>query len=153
MPRLGLFLETPGKVQASTILTTQSSIMEETSHKLNVTVVGAGLGGLAAAVCLGRQGHRVRVFESASELSELGAGIQIPPNAMRVLDAWGLKDEIENLGTHPNVESLRRFSNGKLVGQQRRNTKDAFGFEYVLSLMSTVFSGSLQSQLQKHSHS
>ena len=90
--------------------------MADLPHRLNVVIIGAGLGGLSAAVCPGRQGHRIRVFESASELSELGAGIQVPPNAGRILDTWGLKDEMEKLGAYPAVENLRRFSNGDIIG-------------------------------------
>ncbi|KAJ7766725.1 FAD/NAD(P)-binding domain-containing protein [Mycena metata] len=56
---------------------------------LNVAVVGAGLGGLSAAIALRRQGHLVKVFEASVVKKEIGAGIVIPPNAMRVLDAFG----------------------------------------------------------------
>ncbi|KAJ7038970.1 FAD/NAD(P)-binding domain-containing protein [Mycena alexandri] len=56
---------------------------------LNVAVVGAGLGGLSAAIALRRQGHLVKVFEASVVKKEIGAGIGIPPNAMRVLDAFG----------------------------------------------------------------
>ncbi|KAM6509530.1 hypothetical protein FALCPG4_017181 [Fusarium falciforme] len=56
---------------------------------LKVIVVGAGLGGLGAAVALHQAGHDVEVFEQSSFLNEVGAAIHIPPNATRVLKSWG----------------------------------------------------------------
>ncbi len=56
---------------------------------LNVTIAGAGIGGLAAATALARAGHRVVVGERASEIGEVGAGIQISPNGMAVVRAIG----------------------------------------------------------------
>lgn len=53
-------------------------------------VVGGGIGGLAAAYALSRQGRRVRVLEAAPELGEIGAGIQLAPNATQVLEQLGL---------------------------------------------------------------
>ncbi|KAI0973196.1 monooxygenase [Xylaria arbuscula] len=56
---------------------------------LKVFVVGAGLGGLGAAIALNRAGHDVEVFEQSSFLNEVGAAIHVPPNASRVLKSWG----------------------------------------------------------------
>src|SRR5438477_3214450 len=58
---------------------------------LSVAVVGGGIGGLAAAVSLLRAGVDVQVFEQAPALVEVGAGIQISPNASRLLHRWGLR--------------------------------------------------------------
>ena len=51
---------------------------------LPIVVVGAGIGGLTAALCLSRIGRRVAIFEQASQLSEIGAGIQLGPNVFKV---------------------------------------------------------------------
>jgi salicylate hydroxylase len=60
---------------------------------LHVGVVGAGMGGLAAAIAMARGGVRVTILEAATELGEVGAGIQIFPNISRYLIRWGV-DEI-----------------------------------------------------------
>lgn len=55
-----------------------------------VTVLGAGIAGLATATALAHRGARVRVLEQAREILEVGAGLQISPNGMVVLRALGL---------------------------------------------------------------
>ena len=55
-----------------------------------VLVAGGGIGGLAAALALVRQGYRVKVLEQAPELGEIGAGIQLGPNAFHAFDALGV---------------------------------------------------------------
>ncbi|KAH7357518.1 hypothetical protein BKA66DRAFT_612630 [Pyrenochaeta sp. MPI-SDFR-AT-0127] len=56
---------------------------------LKVVIVGAGLGGLAAAIAFTRAGHNVEVYEKSSFHNEVGAAIHLAPNATRVLKAWG----------------------------------------------------------------
>ena len=63
-----------------------------------VAVVGAGIGGLTAALALIQQGIGVDVYEQAPELKELGAGVQISSNGTRVLHALGLGPAIEKVG-------------------------------------------------------
>ncbi|KIW20260.1 hypothetical protein PV08_00835 [Exophiala spinifera] len=62
---------------------------------LDILVVGAGLGGLGAAIALRLAGHNVIVLESAAEIGEVGAGIQVLPNSSKVLRSWGVFDKIE----------------------------------------------------------
>jgi salicylate hydroxylase len=52
--------------------------------------VGAGLGGLASALALSQDGHKVTVLDSAPEFGEAGAGIRVPPNSTRLLTRWGV---------------------------------------------------------------
>lgn len=66
-----------------------------------VIIVGAGLGGLGAAISIRLAGHEVTVLEAAAEIGEVGAGIQILPNSARVLFSWGLKDALEPYSTKP----------------------------------------------------
>ncbi|KAJ7126677.1 FAD/NAD(P)-binding domain-containing protein [Mycena epipterygia] len=60
---------------------------------LNVSIVGAGIGGLAAALSLRRKGHRIKIFELSPYKTELGAGIGMQINALRVLQRFGLARE------------------------------------------------------------
>lgn len=79
-----------------------------------VTVIGAGIGGLTAAVALAQAGARVTVLERAGALREVGAGIQISPNAARVLDALGLADGFRAVSA-PNPSVTLRDDRGRVV--------------------------------------
>lgn len=60
------------------------------SAKLNVVIVGAGISGLSAAISLRRAGHIVDIYERSAMNNEIGAAINVPPNATRFLIPWGL---------------------------------------------------------------
>ena len=60
-----------------------------------VIIAGAGIGGLSAALALARTGFHVALFEEAKELEDIGAGIQLSPNATRVLLALGLGERLK----------------------------------------------------------
>ena len=62
------------------------------SHRAHVIVVGAGIGGLAAALGLLRAGQRVTLLEQVGSLGEVGAGLSVTPNAGEALDFLGLGD-------------------------------------------------------------
>ena len=64
---------------------------------MNVIIVGAGIGGLVSALCLDAKGHKVKIYEQAEILSELGAGIQLSPNATKVLNYLDLFKDLEPL--------------------------------------------------------
>lgn len=72
---------------------------------LNVAIVGAGIGGLTAAIALDRRGVNVAVYEKAHELRELGAGVVIGANGARVYDSLGLGDSLAAIAG--NVSTLR----------------------------------------------
>ena len=64
---------------------------------LRILIVGAGIGGLTAALALLRDGHEVEVYEQAAQLAELGAGVQISANGARVLFALGLEQALREV--------------------------------------------------------
>ncbi|KAJ7796263.1 hypothetical protein B0H14DRAFT_28383 [Mycena olivaceomarginata] len=84
--------------------------------RLHIVIVGGGIGGLSAAYCLGRAGHRITVLERASDITDVGAGIQVGPNLSRLLIRWGLGEQLEKLATRPQAIALLRYSNGERVG-------------------------------------
>ncbi|CAN3503805.1 hypothetical protein DICA1_F10550 [Diutina catenulata] len=84
-----------------------------TTPTLNVVIVGAGLGGLSTAIGLARKGHSVTVLEGAHALGEVGAGIQVPPNSVRILKEYGVFDAFNAVVTRPKNIILRRFDTGE----------------------------------------
>ena len=78
-------------------------------------VVGAGIGGLAAALALLRAGQRVRVYEQVAELGEVGAGLSITPNAGKALAALGLRAELERIGSRPPAGAIRHYATGEIL--------------------------------------
>lgn len=81
----------------------------------NVTVLGAGVGGLAAAIALARRGARVTVLEQSDAIREVGAGIQISPNGAVVLRALGLTEPLEHIATQAEAVELRDGYSDDLV--------------------------------------
>ena len=55
------------------------------TRRLRIIIIGAGIGGLAAARALNLRGHEVEVYERATTLGEVGAGLQVGPSAVKVL--------------------------------------------------------------------
>jgi salicylate hydroxylase len=97
-----------------------------------VIIIGAGLGGLTAALALQQRGHRVEVYEQAPQLGEIGAGITLAPNATRVLDAVGLEKEIEAVGTVPTRQGVRHYRTGEILvkTERKENSKQRYGAAY-----------------------
>ncbi|KGJ06766.1 salicylate hydroxylase [Paracoccus halophilus] len=93
-----------------------------------ITIVGAGVAGLTAACALARRGARVTVLERAGALRELGAGLQISPNAVRVLDALGLWPRFRDISLRSDRVELRD-SAGRMVARldlDRQRPQDRF---------------------------
>lgn len=83
----------------------------------HVAIIGAGLGGLSAAIGIARAGHKVTILEQASMLGEIGAGIQIPPNSSRILRTWGILPKIEAVSVRPKDFTLRSYR-GHVLSKQ-----------------------------------
>ena len=89
----------------------------DVADSLDIVIIGAGLGGLAAAIGILHYGHRVTVLEATQEIGEIGAGIQVSANGTKQLKRWGLGDKLLQHATTPDVTNLRRWENGKLLAQ------------------------------------
>lgn len=82
-----------------------------------IIVAGAGIGGLTAALALARKGFRVVVCEQSAELSETGAGLQLSPNAARLLIELGLGDKLQPHVVAPERLSIRRARSGDEIAR------------------------------------
>ncbi|HEX3308684.1 MAG TPA: FAD-dependent monooxygenase, partial [Streptosporangiaceae bacterium] len=83
--------------------------------EVSVCVVGGGIGGLTAALSLFRRGFDVQVYEQAAALGEVGAGVQVSPNASRVLHRLGLAEELATTGVKPVAWHQRRWDDGRTL--------------------------------------
>jgi salicylate hydroxylase len=87
------------------------------ASRSEITVLGAGVAGLSVAIALARAGHGVTVLERAEEIREVGAGLQISPNGMRVLSALGLDPDAQNRAMLSQGVVLRDHFNGAEIAR------------------------------------
>jgi salicylate hydroxylase len=81
----------------------------------NIVIAGAGIGGLTSALALAERGYRVSVFEQAARLEEAGAGIQLSPNATRVLSELGVADLLKPSAVVPEALVVRSGATGRRI--------------------------------------
>lgn len=98
--------------------------MNTAAQSLPVLVAGGGIGGLAAALALVRQGFQVQVLEQADEIGEIGAGIQLGPNAFHAFDALGVGDKARARAVYTDYMVMHDAIDESLVG--RVETGEAF---------------------------
>jgi salicylate hydroxylase len=84
---------------------------------LKALIVGGGIGGLTASLCLAKGGHEAVVFEQAEAFAEIGAGIQLSPNATRVLHDLGLEDALRAAAFLPQATQFRHWRTGRVIAQ------------------------------------
>jgi salicylate hydroxylase len=84
---------------------------------LRVLIAGGGIGGLTAALALAENGCEVTVFEQAPEFAEVGAGIQLSPNASRVLHALGLEKPLRAAAFLPEGTQFRHWRRGNVISE------------------------------------
>ena len=123
---------------------------ESQTDQISVAVIGGGIGGFAAALSLLRAGVDVHVYEQAGEIREAGAGIQISPNATRILDRLGLAETLATVGVQPLTLRQRRWDDGRTLScaPLGSTAEAAFGAPYyqvhrsdLLSVLTNGFPG------------
>ena len=97
---------------------------------MKILIVGAGIGGLVSALCLNKKGYEVEIYEQSEVLSELGAGVQLSPNATRVLDYLELTDDLKPHVFEPRSFQFLNYKTEKIISKRDLGSKiqDDFGF-------------------------
>jgi salicylate hydroxylase len=84
-----------------------------------ILISGGGIGGLAAALACARGGATIELFERATEFAEVGAGVQLGPNVVKILHQWGLKDALASVAAFPERLQVRSATSGDELGVLR----------------------------------
>jgi salicylate hydroxylase len=90
-----------------------------------VAIIGGGIGGLTAAIALSRAGVEVAVYEAAAELKEIGAGVALHPNAMKVLRAIGVEGNVREVAGNAPWQVMRNWKTGRVIGRTSREQQAA----------------------------
>lgn len=99
----------------------------------SVAIAGAGIAGLTAALAFATRGYPVTVFERAPRIEELGAGIQLSPNATRLLQRLGVLDHLRHRSTSPQAIAIRSAKNlASLAEVPLSNAERRWGAPYLV---------------------
>ncbi|PYH29831.1 putative monooxygenase [Aspergillus neoniger CBS 115656] len=122
---MGIFNSVLGRSEGSTM-------SHQDSH-LDIIVVGAGLSGLATAISCAMPGHTVTVLEQAKELAEVGAGLQITPNASRLFSHWKLPEKLWTDAAEPTSLTVHRYTGEVLAHEEsfNRNIRSKYSAPFI----------------------
>ena len=100
---------------------------------MQIAIIGAGIGGLASAALLTRAGHEVRVYEQAPRFARVGAGIQMAPNAVKVLRGLGIEERVRGIAFQSEVALSREWNTGEVTSALTlgREVEERFGAPYL----------------------
>jgi 2-polyprenyl-6-methoxyphenol hydroxylase-like FAD-dependent oxidoreductase len=118
---------------------------------LKITIIGAGIGGLATAICLRAQGAEVTVLEQSEAITEVGAGLQISPNGVAVLSALGLEEGLAKNAVRANAVVLRDHARSGQVLRldlQRHAADQAFYFVHRADLVDLLATAARKAGVQ-----
>ena len=112
-----------------------------------IVIVGAGIGGLAASLALAKRGIEALVLEQAPRIEAVGAGIQLSPNATRILTWLGLEDDMACWGVEPSGLAIRSHEGEMLVeAPLGREARETFGYPYYHAHRADLLDGLLSRQ-------
>lgn len=112
---------------------------------MRVAIIGGGIGGLTAAIALQDVGIDTVVYEQAQRLGEVGAGIGVAPNGLRIYERLGLRDAIDSVAARYGDGSVYYRADGTLIGEM--TTADSSGRYFTLGLHRADLVGVLASAL------
>ena len=100
---------------------------------LTISIIGGGIGGLTAALTLAKAGHHIHLFEQSSQISAIGAGIELSRNCNRVLYQLGLSQPLEAKGFFPDSIETRHWRNGQTINEivLGQACKRQYGYPYL----------------------
>ena len=118
-------------------------------EKMRVLVVGGGIAGLATAIALEQAGLDPLVLEQAPELTEIGSGIGIQPNGIRVLKSLGAADHVLKTGVRIDSSELRRMDSGQTIfGETYTARAERYGGVYLVNMHRADLLESLSMRVQ-----
>ncbi len=82
---------------------------------MKIALVGGGIGGLTAALALSQSSHDITIFERSAGIREIGAGVQISPNASRLLHSLGLGRAYSDIAVYPQRVVFRRWEDDSIL--------------------------------------
>lgn len=99
---------------------------------MRVLIAGGGIGGLSAALACSIGGNDVRLFERSPEFAEVGAGIQLGPNAVKLLHGWGQADALRSVAAFPDSLEVRSAVTGGALGRLTlgKSAVQRYGYPY-----------------------
>lgn len=108
--------------------------MPSQSHKPHILIAGGGIGGLTAALALLKRGYEVDVYEQATELREVGAGVQLSPNGIRVLHELGVHEAFRALACEASGKQIRLWNSGQTwkIFDLGAESVERYGFPYYM---------------------
>jgi 2-polyprenyl-6-methoxyphenol hydroxylase-like FAD-dependent oxidoreductase len=107
--------------------------MANTTNNSDTAIIGAGIGGLSAAIALQLLGQKVRVFERAPELKEMGAGIVLSANAIKALEKLGIADQVRQSGSAVKKAEIRTPDGQLLVNMPVHKQAERYGtYSYLI---------------------
>lgn len=115
------------------------------NSKLKIDIIGAGIGGLTLGIALKQKGYTINVFEQATQLKEVGAGIILANNAMQVYDKLGIRESLEKQGNVIKAFYLSTPDLKPMAGATLQQFEEKYGVKNI-----AIHRGILQKELAKH---
>ena len=122
------------------------------ARALKIAIVGGGIGGLTAACALQERGFDVDVYERSAELREVGAGLQLGPNAVRVLTALGFRDKIFSFSYDAKDFVSLNWDDGAVRAREELGAEKKFGAKYLMAHRADLYSLMVDKVSAKHVH-